>query len=161
MELDEVVSVHYPAFTVIGKLGEGLAAEGSSWVPPLWQLANEHFEELASVVQPESLSVLHLWGLMSDSSSWLAPWQEVGQYLAGLEVPSETPTPAGWTRWEMPAMDYLTVKTDVDGLETTMEQMFTDVLPALGAKLSAAVQEYYEPEFSPGEVVLYFPVVKE
>lgn len=160
MEFDVVERIHYPAFTVIGKLGEGLAADGGSWVPPLWQLANEHFEELASELKAESTSELHLWGLMSDTSSWLAPWQEVGQYLAGLEVPIDTPTPADWTRWDMPAMEYLTVKTDVQKLGETMEKMFTEVLPEMGLELVAAVQEYYEADFGPGEVVLYFPIAK-
>lgn len=161
MEFDEVKRVHYPAFTVIGKLGEGLAEDGPSWVPPLWQLANEHFDELASVVKEDGLPTFHLWGLMSDQSSWLAPWQEVGQYLAGLEVPGDTPTPEGWIRWEMPSMEYLTVKTDVDKLGETMALMFTKVLPENNLELVAAVQEYYEADFGPGEVVLYFPIAKE
>ena len=104
------------------------------------------------------MTELHLWGLMSDTSSWLAPWQEVGRYLAGLEVPSDTPTPLGWTRWEMPAMEYLIVKTNEDKLAATMDKVFNEVMVTEGLQLVAAVQEYYEADFGPGEVVLYFPI---
>lgn len=158
MESGVVERINYPAFTVIGKVGEGLAEDGASWVPPLWQLTNEHFEELGAVVPVSEMTELHLWGLMSDTSSWLAPWQEVGRYLAGLEVPSDTPTPADWTRWEIPAMEYLTVKTDEAGLAATMESVFTELMPTMEVELVAAVQEYYEADFGPGEVVLYFPI---
>lgn len=158
MELGVVERINYPAFTVIGKVGEGLAEDGASWVPPLWQLTNEHFDELGDVVPVAEMTELHLWGLMSDTSSWLAPWQEVGRYLAGLEVPSDTPTPADWTRWEMPAMEYLTVKTNAEELGATMEKVFNEVMAVEGLQLVAAVQEYYEADFGPGEVVLYFPI---
>lgn len=41
MTIGEVRRVNLPAFTVIGKEGKGLAQDGSSWVPPLWEIVNE------------------------------------------------------------------------------------------------------------------------
>lgn len=157
MNIGEVQKVRLPAFTVIGKLGEGLAAEGPSWVPPLWEAANAHFEELGEVVDPDALTDIKLWGLMSDTQAWLWPWQELGCYLAGLEVPRETPTPVDWYRWDMPAMEYLIVKTNSQELNAMTEKMLTEILPQQGEELVAAIQEYYEPDFEAGEVVLYFP----
>lgn len=157
MKFGEVQKVRVPAFTVIGKLGEGLATEGSSWVPPLWEAANARFDELGEVLEPDMLTNLQLWGLMSDTTAWLRPWQEVGYYLAGLAVPSDTPTPVDWYRWDMPAMEYLIVKTNSQELNTMTEKMLTEILPQQGEELVAAIQEYYEPDFEAGEVVLYFP----
>lgn len=157
MEIGEVQKVRLPAFTVIGKLGSGLAEDGSSWVPPLWEAANEHFEELGSVVDQEVLNGIRMWGLMSDSSAWLLPWQDVGCYLAGMEVPADTPTPPDWIRWNMPAMEYLIVKTNTRELSSMTEKMLTEIMAQQEATLAAAIQEFYDPEFEPGEVVLYFP----
>lgn len=157
MEIGEVQKVRLPAFAVIGKLGDGLAEDGSSWVPPLWETANNHFEELGAVVNQKELTEIRMWGLMSDSTAWLTPWQAVGCYLAGMEVPADTPTPPGWIRWNLPAMEYLIVKTNTQDLVAITEKMLTEIIPQQGETLAAAIQEYYEPDFAAGEVVLYFP----
>ncbi len=39
------------------------------------------------------------------------------------------------------------------------EKMLLEVLPQNNVTLSGAIQEHYLPEFAPGEVELYFPVV--
>lgn len=158
MELGEIKKVNLPAFTVIGKEGSGLAAEGSSWVPLLWDNVNEHFEEIAKNVTltPDEI---HLWGLMSDENTWLAPWQEVGRYLAGIAVPTHTEVPADWQKWQIPTADYFVIKTDVENLAPMTEKMLLEVLPQNNLTLSGAIQEHYLPEFAPGEVELYFPVV--
>ncbi|EOT41075.1 GyrI-like domain-containing protein [Enterococcus dispar] len=157
MELGEIKKVNLPAFTVIGKEGSGLAAEGSSWVPLLWDNVNEHFEEIAANVTLHP-SEIHLWGLMSDESAWLEPWQEIGRYLAGIAVPTHTEVPAGWQKWQMPPSNYFVIKTNVDNLAAMTEKMLMEILPQNNMTLSAAIQEHYLPEFAPGEVELYFPV---
>lgn len=157
MTIGEVRRVNLPAFTVIGKEGKGLAQDGSSWVPPLWEIVNEKIIEVAEEVATEPASI-HLWGLMSDEEVWLAPWNEVGRYLAGIAVPAATPVPEGWQKWEMPAMSYLVVKTNSENLASMTEEMLAVILPKEQAILSAAIQEHYLPEFEDGEVDLYFPV---
>lgn len=99
-----------------------------------------------------------LWGLMSDSKHWLEPWQEQGKYLAGIELPANTQAPDGWQRWEIPAMEYLVVKTDAPNLETMTQKMFEEILPREQRELAGAIQEHYLPKFATGEVELYFPV---
>ncbi len=112
MQLGEVIRVERPAFYVIGKEGKGLAEEGASWVPALWELATKDFEEIEFLVSDQKAEELEFWGLMSDGTNWLEPWQETGRYLAGVQVHTENFPPVGWVRWEMPAMTYLVVKTD-------------------------------------------------
>ena len=51
MQLGEVIRVERPAFYVIGKEGKGLAEEGASWVPALWELATKDFEEIEFLVR--------------------------------------------------------------------------------------------------------------
>ncbi len=158
LELGEVIRKTLPEFAVIGKEGRGLVSEGSSWVPELWELATRDFEELAQAANQCELSTIELWGLMSDDKRWLDPWQTTGRYLAGMQFPHEVEAPYSWTRWVLPAMEYLVVKTDEANLEMMTEKMFTEILPQEKAELVAAIQERYLPEFASGEVELYFPV---
>ena len=157
MEIGEVRRVSLPGFAVIGKEGKGLSQEGASWVPPLWEKFTKHSTEIVELAAEGSEEV-HLWGLMSDEKTWLEPWGEVGRYLAGVEVPKDTKAPEDWRRWEMPAMDYLVVKTNSENLDMMTEEMLSQILPNENAVLAAAIQEHYLPEFEKGEVELYFPV---
>lgn len=158
MQLGEVIRVERPAFYVIGKEGKGLAEEGASWVPALWELATKDFEEIEFLVSDQKAEELEFWGLMSDGTNWLEPWQETGRYLAGVQVQTENFPPVGWVRWEMPAMTYLVVKTDEKNLTMMTEKMLMEVLPENNVQLSAAIQERYLPHFKEGEVELFFPV---
>ena len=38
------------------------------------------------------------------------------------------------------------------------QKMFEEILPQQGVALVAAIQEHYLPEFTAGEVELYFPI---
>lgn len=158
MQLGEVIRVERPAFYVIGKEGKGLAEEGASWVPALWELATKDFEEIEFLVSDQKAEELEFWGLMSDGTNWLEPWQETGRYLAGVQVHTENFPPVGWVRWEMPAMTYLVVKTDEKNLTMMTEKMLMEVLPENNVYLSAAIQERYLPHFKEGEVEFFFPV---
>lgn len=156
MEIGEIQRISKSAFSVIGKAGEGLVEDSSSWVPNLWEHFNEHFAEVAETVTEPDFTV-HLWGLMSDEGEWLAPWQRVGKYLAGLEVPADTKTPEGWSKWALPEQDYVVLMTDSGNLDALTEKLLTEILPEQQLELVGAIQEHYLPEFQ-DEVELYFPV---
>ncbi|WP_312499101.1 GyrI-like domain-containing protein [Enterococcus sp.] len=161
MELGEVIRVDVPAFYVIGKEGKGLAEDGGSWVPALWELATKDFQEIEFLVSNQEAKDLEFWGLMSDGDKWLEPWQETGRYLAGVKVLTENFPPVGWVRWEIPAMSYLAIKTDERNLGMMTEKMLSEVLPENKVQLAAAIQERYLPHFKEGEVELFFPVEPE
>ena len=158
MELGEVIRVTLPAFYVVGKEGKGLAEEGPSWVPALWDLATKDFEEIEFLLADQEAENLQFWGLMSDGENWLEPWQETGRYLAGVQVTTDNFPPVDWVRWEMPEMEYMVIKTNESNLNMMTEKMLREVLPENNVQLAAAIQEHYLPNFQEGEVELYFPI---
>ncbi|GCF92930.1 AraC family transcriptional regulator [Enterococcus florum] len=158
MAIKGINRIQLPSFVVIGKEGQGLAEEASSWVALLWDQMNTHFDEISPLINVTEMSQLHLWGLMSDRENWLLPWQTEGRYLAGVQVSAEAAAPIGWTRWEMPAMEYLTVKASAEKIGEATELMLGQVLPLEKVQLAGSVQEHYLPSFAEGEVELFFPI---
>ncbi|MGO2637528.1 MAG: GyrI-like domain-containing protein, partial [Enterococcus viikkiensis] len=55
MEIEGVNRVDLPPLAVIGKEGRGLAEEGSSWVPLLWDQMNTHFEEIVGLLAGQKM----------------------------------------------------------------------------------------------------------
>lgn len=157
MKIKGIDRIDLPTIYVIGKEGRGLAEEGASWVPALWDQVNDHFEELIVSLTGQEQESLHLWGLMSDGKEWLEPWQNEGRYLAGVQVTKEAIVPEGWTCWELPAKSYLTVKANGDKIEEATNLMLGEIFPLEKLELAGAIQEHYLPEFAQGEVELYFP----
>lgn len=157
LELGEVVQKTKPAFVVIGKEGQGPVDDATTWVPELWKAVYQDLDELNEFIDQETEDA-DLWGLMSDDKHWLEPWQEQGKYLAGIELAADIQAPEGWQRWEMPAMEYLVVKTDAPNLDSMTQKMFEKILPREGYNLVGAIQEHYLPDFTTGEVELHFPV---
>lgn len=153
--VDKVV---LPEITVLGKEGSGLSSAATSWVAPLWDEMNQHFDEVVPFIDATEIENLHLWGLMSDQENWLAPWGETGRYLAGVQVKPGTIAPEGWSVWVLPPQTYLTLKTDGEKVDRATEIMLEQVLPLEKVTLAGAVQEHYLPNFAEGEVALYFPV---
>lgn len=76
MEIEGVTRVDLPTLFVVGKEGRGLAEEGPSWVPLLWDQMNTHFDEVVELLAGQEMKDLQLWGLMSDGEQWLEPWQK-------------------------------------------------------------------------------------
>lgn len=161
MEIQGVNRVDLPRLFVIGKEGSGLAEDGPSWVPLLWDQLNEHFGELVNLLAGQEMKDLQLWGLMSDKEQWLEPWQKEGRYLAGVQAPVEAKVPEGWTRWEVPPMSYLTVMASAEKIEEATNLMLGEIFPLEKFKLAGAIHEHYLPHFAEGEVELYFPFEAE
>lgn len=162
MDLGEVRLIKKAAFAVVGREGSGLVAESNSWVPTLWEACDQQLPELLQALATSlSEAQIDLWGLMTDSENWLAPWETVGRYLAGIEVPAEIPVPDGWVLWQLPEAEYFVVKTNEENLAQMTEEVLTRLMPQHQLQLAGAIQEHYQPDFADGEVELYFPVKKE
>jgi len=105
-----------PAFSVLGR--EGSTEDGAGFIAALWQAANENFAQIAPyVLYGESGAPQRLWGLMSDFSRALRPWEDNfsrGLYLAGTQCMPGAPVPEGWRKWDVPAlrMAFVPVCTD-------------------------------------------------
>jgi len=148
-------------FSVIGKMGKGLANEGPKWIPPLWQEANHNFGEIRSLAKLNAEdNIAGIWGAMSDVEMKFERWKEEGLYLAGCEVIDDAIAPNGWTKWVIPAFKYVVVKCTLDTYQETLHEMVTNYLPQNHYTIAGAIQEFYSPMDTNGELSLYFPVEK-
>lgn len=145
------------SFSVIGK--EGSTKDGSDFVGRLWEDANNHFSEIKALAKKdENGNILGIWGLMSDFSRSLMPWEEnftKGLYLAGVEVMNNIEAPENWVKWTVPTFEYLYVRVDKE-----YENSFSYVLNYMKTndiKLEGAVFDYNCPEEN-GQLYLFFPI---
>lgn len=141
------------AFTVIGK--EGSTKDGEGFIQRLWEDANSHFGEIAHLAQKdENGAPLGIWGAMTDFSRSFMPWENFseGLYLAGAECEDGSEAPAGWTKWTIPAYEYLRV-------ECENESTFPDMIKYLdenGLTLAGAVHDFTCPQT--GKSYMFFPI---
>ena len=143
------------SFCVVGKQGSTLDGEG--FVDRLWEDANNHFHEVAPLAKrDEAGNPVGFWGAMSDLSMAFNPWEDGftrGLYLAGVEVGDGAAAPEGWTKWVVPAFEYLVAKAET-----------WDAFPAMlayldehGHALAGAVHDFIAPG-EQGQRYLYFPI---
>lgn len=150
--------IDLPQIAIIGK--EGLCTKEKNAVQDLWQHANSNFSEIAELgMKNADGSYVGFWGAMSDEKRFFLPWTEDfsrGLYLAGLEVHEDTPVPAGWVKWVMPARKYLVTEVTPDSYGEIFRSVMNSLIPELGMKLAGAVCDFTEP--ATGQNKLFFPV---
>jgi predicted transcriptional regulator YdeE len=140
------------SFTVIGK--EGSTADGEGFIQNLWTDANLHFDEVVHLAKKDDNgNIAGFWGAMSDFSRTFKPWENFSQglYLAGVECVDGSEAPDGWTKWIIPAYEYIYIEG--------YDNAFPDVVNHLeenGIPLAGAVHEFNCPET--GKVYMFFPV---
>ena len=144
------------SFTVIGK--EGSTMDGAGFIGRLWEEANTHFLEIAHLVKrDENGTPVGFWGAMSDRSRAFQPWENnfsEGLYLAGAECIDGAEPPAGWTKWIIPAYEYL--KADCDQPDSFPRAMTH--LAEIGLSLAGAVHDFTDPRT--GRNYLLIPIRK-
>lgn len=144
------------SFVVIGK--EGSTKDGEGFIQRLWEDANSHFEEVAHLAKKdEDGNIVGVWGAMSDFTHSFQPWENgfsEGLYLAGVECVEDAEAPQGWTKWIIPAYEYIYVENE--GGDT-----FGKVLAYLqenDLELAGAVHDFNCPQTGKG--YMFFPVKK-
>lgn len=144
------------SFSVIGK--EGSTNEGTGFIQELWDEANSHFNEIASLAKKdEKGNIIGIWGAMSDFSRSFNPWEDdfsKGLYLAGVEVTDDAQPPHGWVKWTIPSYEYIYVKNE-------SQNTFTEVIKYLSEnkiQLVGAVHEFNCP--GDGQGYMFFPIKK-
>ncbi|WP_320130176.1 GyrI-like domain-containing protein [uncultured Sphaerochaeta sp.] len=146
-----------PSFSVIGKLGS--TQDGKDMVQTVWASANAHFDEISSLASKDAEgNLLGFWGAMSDFSVSFLPWEDhftKGLYLAGVQVGNNEEASATWTKWTIPAFEYLTIKIIGDYQLAFSEGLI--YISRQGLSLVGAVQEYMSPKEN-GQLYLYFPI---
>ena len=142
------------SFSVIGK--EGATSDGPDFIPRLWEDANAHFGEVQPLARKdENGNLIGIWGAMSDCTRSFRPWEEnfsKGLYLAGVECADDAQPPAGWSKWTIPAYEYLCA--EVEG-ESTFSEVLA-YLQANGLSLAGAVHDFTCP--SSGKNYMFFPI---
>lgn len=122
------------SFVVIGK--EGSTLDGSGFIQKLWNDANEHFQEIESLVKRnEKGELVGIWGVMSDFDHTFQPWKDFkeGLYLAGVECQDDV-APDGWVKWVIPSYEYLyTELKDQNTFSKVIQYMKENHLSLVGA----------------------------
>ena len=128
------------AFTVIGR--EDSTHDGPGFIQNLWAEANAHFEEIAPLVMRDERGIpVGFWGAMTDFSRSFRPWENnfsEGLYLAGAECADDAIPPVGWTKWSIPAFEYL--KVENADFPAVLEYMAENHL-----SLAGAVHDFTDP----------------
>ena len=159
------MSVHIiekKSFTVIGKEGQGLAAESHNWIPSLWQEANRNFDQIRELAKTdEEGNIVGIWGAMSDITGNFNRWTDQGKYLAGCEVLDNSIAPAGWNRWVIPSYKYATIRCSQSIYQEKFKYMIREYLPNHNYSIVGAVHEYYNPKEANGDLYLFFPIEKQ
>lgn len=144
------------SFVVIGK--EGSTLEGSGFIQRLWKEANAAFNEIKPLAKKdEEGNLAGFWGAMSDLSHSYKPWEDnftKGLYLAGAECNDDAEAPEGWTKWIIPAYEYIYVVCDE-------KDIFSKVIKYMqenNIKLVGAVHDYICPQT--GKNYMFFPTKK-
>lgn len=141
-------------FVVIGK--EGSTEEGEGFIARLWEDANGHFGEVARLAKKdENGNPVGIWGAMSDFSRSFLPWEDgfsKGLYLAGVECEDTAEAPDGWTKWIIPAYEYIYVENEGDN---TFAQVIA-YLQENNISLAGAVHDFNCPKT--GKAYLFFPI---
>lgn len=151
-----VIKLYKESFSVIGK--KGSEADGGGFVTELWKKANQDIREILPLAKrrgPEGL--VSCWGLRSDSALNLQEWGDGGDglYLAGVEVENDTFAPLGWSKWTVPASNYVSVQ--VEGKTADAIREAREYIRKKGLEITGAYFEYMNP-LAPGQLQLFFPV---
>ena len=150
----EINSCKMDSFVVIGK--EGCTKDGAGFIERLWEDANTHFNEIAQLAKKdENGNLIGIWGAMSDFTHSFKPWENnftEGCYLAGIQCEEDVKAPEGWTKWVIPAYEYLYVQQE--GTNTFSEMI--QYLKEHDLTLVGAVHDYNCP--ITGKGYMFFPV---
>lgn len=142
------------SFCVIGK--EGSTNDGNGFIQKLWEDANSHYSEVSHLAKKdEKGNAVGYWGAMSDFSRTFKPWDNFsnGLYLAGVEVEGNAEPPINWTKWEIPAYEYIYVKTESSDTFSLVRQYMKDN----NLHLAGAVHDFICPEEN-GQQYMFFPI---
>lgn len=146
-------------FEVIGKVGIGESEKHSEWVLPLWQNFNKNIKEIITLVKiDENNNLSGIWGIMNDIDETFAPWNEVGKYMAGVEVKENSTAPNGWVKWKIKGGKFIKVKCNIKNYSEVFNDIVENYAPKNGYSIIGNVMEYYIPNSK--DFYLFFNISK-
>ena len=141
------------SFCVIGK--EGSTLDGEGFIARLWDEANAGFAQVEHLAQRDERGIYAgFWGAMSDLSRTFQPWENgfsQGLYLAGVQCFPDAEPPEGWTKWIIPAYEYIYVLDE-------SPDTFMSVIGYMrenGIELAGAAHDYICPETGKNYIFLH------
>lgn len=143
------------AVYIIGR--EGSTGEGEGFIARLWDAANSAFGEIAPLALYDGCAPAGIWGAMSDMGRRMLPWEDGftrGLYLAGAEVRPDAQPPEGWTRWVLPARQWLLWPVAGDAGAAFREGL--EYIERNGLQLAGAACDYTVP--ARGASYVAFPI---
>lgn len=150
----EILKCVKESFVVIGK--EGSTNDGDGFIDKLWKDANSNFNEVAHLAKKDhNGNILGIWGAMSDFSHLFNPWENdftQGLYIAGVECNDGSEAPEGWSKWIIPAYEYLYAENNN---EDTFQNVI-DYLQKNNISLVGAVHDFNCPETK--KAYMFFPI---
>lgn len=143
------------AFSVIGKVGQGSAANAPTWISPIWNEAAPKFNEILHVIKRhDNGDAVGVWGAMNDIDEQNKRWNDTGKYMAGCEANVDAIAPNGWTKWIVPAQTYLVADCTMD----TYGEIFGGICCSPNINIVGTVHERYPQPCNPSIIELYFPI---
>lgn len=144
------------SFSVIGK--EGSTLDGDGFIQRLWKEANSDFGQIQHLAKRDvNGNIVGMWGAMSDMTHSFKPWEDnfkKGLYLAGVECIENAQAPASWTKWTIPAYEYIYVECEsLDTFSEVIKYMNDNAISLVGA-----VHDFTCPQT--GKNYMYFPIRK-
>ena len=155
----EIKECRFESFSVIGLVGDNSA--GPRYVDELWRAMNVQGKAVMHLAKKDDDGqIMGAWGLMNDETlSFLPPGKKTEKtvYLAGIEVDNAAKAPKGFTKWTVPASDYLYAQVGRNKLD-----VINAVLQYAGEngwEISGCPFDFMPPD-SRGEMFMFFPVKK-
>lgn len=131
-----------PAFSCIGLEKTGPSDGCHGWVPQLW---TEFVKRSAEI---KHLAREGVWGLMSDSETFLAPWTgPAGRYLAGTRVARGTQPFGDWKVWDVPGSCWMRIPLWMDQYDEALEHMRAFAHASPDWRREGALHEFYPDQF--------------
>lgn len=156
--MTEVKTCHLDAFTVIGLVGDNTGGPG--YIGRLWEEINVKGKAIMHLAKKDADGkVTGAWGLTNDETlSYLPLDRKKGKslYMAGIETEDDARAPKGFTKWKVPAFDYLYAFTERNKLNTI--HAILEYAEENGWEIIGSPFDFMPPDSR--QTVLFFPVRK-
>ena len=157
--MTEIKTCHLESFTVIGLVGDN--SSGPGYIGKLWMEINQKGKAIMHLAKKDGDGkIVGAWGLTNDETLSYLPLDKKtpkSLYMAGIEVEDRAKAPKGFTKWVVPAFDYLYAFAAANRLETIRDLLkYAD---DHGWEIAGSPFDFMPPD-SKGEMVLFLSVKK-
>lgn len=154
----EIEIIEKKDFEVVGKVAMGESEKHSEWVLPLWHEFNKNIKEIINIVKiDKNNNLAGIWGIMNSTDETFSPWEEMGKYMAGVEVKENSNIPDGWIKWKIRGGKFIKVKCRIENYSDIFNNIIENYAPKNGYTIIGNVMEYYIPNSK--DFYLFFNII--